>query len=302
MTDTADTFLGRFRRIVWLIVPAWFVIVSAIRLSALVPTTPGYDGMLYRDATLRWLDGGNPWAIPANGAVFGAPPPTLLAMLPFALVPEPVARISLVLLGVMASVWLIRRLRLPLWWLAFPPLVDGLYIANPHVFVAPLIVAGAGPLAVVTKVYAAPILVLLLRWRALVITASFFVLTAPFLPWTQFIDHWAEINAALASQSRGGLSVTATLWLLPMALVAAALVDRARLLAVHAVVLLIARVARRDAAGGHGPGVAGAWRDDRGDRHRGHRGGSRPSSGSRVTGRTSACAGMTRAAHRCACN
>jgi predicted cobalt transporter CbtA len=34
---------------------------------------------------------------------------------------------------------MIRRLRLPIWWLAFPPLVDGVYIANPHVFVVPLI-------------------------------------------------------------------------------------------------------------------------------------------------------------------
>ena len=224
-----DTFVDRFRRILWLIVPAWFLIVSTIRLTVLLPTTPGYDGMLYRDAALRWLQGGNPWAIPANGAVFGAPPPTLLAMLPFAILPEPVARISLVLLGVGASVWLVRRLRLPLWWLAFPPLVDGLYIANPHVFVAPLIVAGVGPLAVITKVYAGPVLVLLLRWRALVITAAIVLVTAPFLPWGQFIDQWGAVNAALASQSHGGLSVTATPWLLPIAVVAAWLIGRERL-------------------------------------------------------------------------
>jgi hypothetical protein len=224
-----DTFVERFRRILWLVVPAWFVIVSAIRLSVLLPTTPGYDGMLYRDATLRWLDGGNPWAVPANGAVFGAPPPTLLAMLPFAVLPEALARISLVLLGVVASVWLIRRLRLPVWWLAFPPLVDGLYIANPHVFVAPLIVAGIGPLAVVTKVYAGPVLVLLLRWRAIVVTAALVVATAPFLPWSQFIDQWGAVNAALASQSHGGLSVTATPLLIPIAVVAAFVIGRERL-------------------------------------------------------------------------
>jgi hypothetical protein len=230
VTDTADTFVGRFRRIVWLIVPAWFLIISAIRLSVLLPLgLPGYDGMLYRDATLHWLAGGNPWATPADGAVFGAPPPTLLAMLPFAILPEGVARLALLSLGVIASVWLIRRLRLPFWWLAFPPLVDGLYIANPHVFVAPLIVAGIGPLAVLTKIYAGPVLLLLLRWRSLLVTVAIFVVTVPFLPWSQFIAQWPSVSAALASQSRGGLSVLATPWLIPVAVAAAVLVGRERL-------------------------------------------------------------------------
>lgn len=229
-TDPADTFVGRFRRILWLIVPAWFIVISLIRVSVLLPLgLPGYDGMLYREATLRWLAGGNPWATPADGAVFGAPPPTLLAMLPFAVLPEAVARIALLSLGVIASVWLIRRLRLPIWWLAFPPLVDGLFIANPHVFVAPLIVAGAGPLAVLVKVYAGPVLVLLLRWRSLLVTAAIFVGTIPFLPWSQFIDRWPEVSAALASQSRGGLSVAATPWLLPVALAAVVVIGRERL-------------------------------------------------------------------------
>ncbi len=90
VNDEADpgSFVARFGRIVWILVPAWFVIVSAIRLSSLLPTTPGYDGMLYRDATLRWLAGGDPWALRTGDAVFGAPPPTLLAMLPFAILPD----------------------------------------------------------------------------------------------------------------------------------------------------------------------------------------------------------------------
>ena len=125
--------------------------------------------------------------------------------------------------------WLIRHLRLPIWWLAFPPLVDGLFVANPHVFVAPLIVAGAGPLAVLTKIYAGPVLVLLLRWRALIVSAAIFIATAPFLPWSEFLDHWGEVNAALASQSQGGLSALATPILLPIAIAAAALIGRERL-------------------------------------------------------------------------
>ena len=157
--------------------------------------------MLYRDATLRWLAGGDPWALRAGDAVFGAPPPTLLAMLPFAILPDVVARIALVGLGIVASVWVIRRLRLPLWWLAFPPLVDGLYIANPHVFVVPLLVAGAGPAAIFVKVYAGAVPALQLRWRPLLITVSLVLITAPFLPWALFVERWPQVSAALASQS-----------------------------------------------------------------------------------------------------
>jgi hypothetical protein len=222
--------VDRLRRILWILTPAWFAIISAMRLSSLLPTTPGYDGMLYRDATLRWLQGGDPWALRPGHAVFGAPPPTLIAMLPFAALPEALARIALVGLGIAASVWVIRQLGLPLWWLLFPPLVDGMYIGNPHVFVVPLLVAGAGPLAVLVKVYAGAVPALLLRWRALLITAFLFLISAPLLPWALFVERWPQVSAALASQSGGGgLSVLATPLLLPIAVGAAVLLGRERL-------------------------------------------------------------------------
>ena len=222
---------ARLRPVLWILLPAWFATISAIRLSVLVSLSgPGYDGMLYRDATVRWLAGGDPWSATTGYALFGAPPPTLIAMLPFALLPEALARIALVGLGVAASVWLIRRLRLPLWWLAFPPLVDGMYIANPHVFVVPLLVAGAAPLAIFVKVYAGAVPALLLRWRALLVTAILVIATVPFLPWASFIQRWPQVSAALASQSGGGgLSALATPRLLPIAIAAALYLGRTRL-------------------------------------------------------------------------
>ena len=221
---------ARIRPVLWVLLPAWFVTLSAIRLTVLTETLPGYDGLLYRAAALRWLNGGDPWASDTGYAVFGAPPPTLLAMVPFAILPEALARIALVGLGLAASIWVIRRLQLPLWWLAFPPLVDGMYIANVHVFVVPLLVAGAGPLAVFVKVYAGAVPALLFRWRTIAITIALVVLTFPFLPWPLFLERWPGVSAALASQSGGGgLSVLATPILLPIALVAAVVVGRRRL-------------------------------------------------------------------------
>jgi hypothetical protein len=223
--------LRRVGRRLWVLVPAWFVIISAMRLSALAQFGPvAYDGMLYRAATLRWLDGGDPWLIPESGAVFAAPPPTLLAMLPFAILPDALARLLLLALGVAATVWMIRRLKLPLWWLAFPPLVDGLWIANPHVFVAPLLVAGLAPLAAMVKLYAGAVPAIRLDWKALAATAVMLLVTLPFLPWGLFIERWPDVSRALNDQSAGGgLSVWVTPLLLPVAVVAGLLLGRERL-------------------------------------------------------------------------
>lgn len=214
----------------WVIVPIWFVVISFIRISTYLSSQPGYDGMLYRTATVSWMHGLDPWATPVQGAAFAAPPPTLLVMVPFALVPEPVARVGLLALGLLASIWMIRRLKLPIWWLAFPPLVDGLYIGNPHIFVAPLLVAGLAPIAGFFKVYALAVPALRLDVRALAITAILFVVTIPLLPWGQFFADWPQITDALRRQAAGtGLSVLATPWLLPVAIAAAVLVGRERM-------------------------------------------------------------------------
>ena len=223
--------LERLARVLWVLVPAWFVIISLMRLSALAQFgEPAYDGMLYRAATIRWLEGGDPWLIPDSGAVYAAPPPTLLAMLPFAVVPEALARPLLLVLGAAASIWMIRRLRLPLWWLAFPPLVDVLWNANPHVFVAPLLVAGLAPLAAMVKLYAGAVPSIRLDWKALVVTAAVLLVTLPFLPWGLFIERWPDVSRALNNQSAGGgLSVWVTPLLVPVAVVAALLLGRERL-------------------------------------------------------------------------
>jgi hypothetical protein len=130
-------------------------------------------------------------------------------MIPFALLPEGVAVGLLLVLAVGASIWAIRRLDAPIWWLAFPPLVDGIWNANPHVFVVPLVLAGLGPIAVVVKVYAGVPLLGQLRVRALVVAAAVIAITAPFLPWARFVNELPTILLQLRLQSDGGLSITA---------------------------------------------------------------------------------------------
>jgi hypothetical protein len=226
----ADRAGRTLQRVLPVAVPVWFGVVDWVRLSHLISLgPPGYDGLVYRDAAIRWLQGGDPWQPVVTGAQFAAPPPSLLAMLPFALVPPEVAVALLMGLGLLGTAWALRRLGMPAWWLLFPPLVDGWWIANPHILVLPLLVAGHGAIATLVKVYALPPLVVLLRLREVVIAMTFLLVSAVVLPWGQFIARFDEISAVLRSQAGGtGLSVLSTPVLIPMAIVAAVIVGRRR--------------------------------------------------------------------------
>jgi hypothetical protein len=154
-------------------------------------------------------------------------------MIPLTWLPETVAIAILLGLGVGGSAWAIRRLGLPLWWLAFPPLVDGLWNANPHVLILPLLVAGLAPLAVIIKVYAGVVPLIRMEMKAIALSAAALIVTAPFLPYATFIDELPWIAGQLQLQSDGGISVWALPWpwlpvLLVGSIVALVLVGRER--------------------------------------------------------------------------
>lgn len=210
------------------LVGAWFVVISAMRLLVISSANPGFDGRLYRTATLAWMNGGDPWAVYSGAIRFAAPPPSLLAMVPFAVIPADVAVAMIIGLGLVGTAWAIRHLRLPLWWMAFPPFIDGLYNANPHVLLLPLLVAGAAPVAILVKLYGGLVPLVLGQWRAVAIGAAALVATAPFLPWTSYIAQWSSLTQTLADQSDGGMSATAIPVLIPVAIVALILMGRKR--------------------------------------------------------------------------
>jgi hypothetical protein len=190
----------------WLLA-TWFIVISTMWLATVASGGPGFDGRLYRSATAAWLGGGDPWSVVQGGVWFGAPPPSLLPMIPFTFLPEPAAVGALLIIGVAASAWAIRRLGMPWWWLAFPPLVDGMWNANPHVLVMPLIVAGLAPLAIVVKLYAGIVPLIRTEIRVLLVTVALFAATAPFLPWGTFLAQREVIQHRLDLTSGGGMSV-----------------------------------------------------------------------------------------------
>ena len=125
-----------------------------------------FDARLYVEATRAWLAGSDPWDVQLHGNYFAAPPPTLLPFIPVALLP-PELGVAVVVLAVCAgALATVRLLRLPWWWLMFPPLVQCVLSGNVQALLVPLILVPAGALAITLKVYAGLPLALLGRWRS----------------------------------------------------------------------------------------------------------------------------------------
>ena len=77
------SLVGRY----WL--QTWFVVESGLALLQAATDTRYifFDARLYVAATRAWLEGSNPWEVQLAGNYFAAPPPTLLPLVPFALLP-----------------------------------------------------------------------------------------------------------------------------------------------------------------------------------------------------------------------
>ncbi len=197
----------------------WFGIIFVMRLSALIPNAIGFDARLYLAASRAWLTGQDPW-VSIGPQQYAAPPPTLIAVAPLTLLPGDLGVAVLVALCVLGAIATVRLLRLPWWWLLFPPLLDGVWSGNVQTLLVPLILLGAGPIAIFLKVYAIVPIALTLRWRSLAVLALTIVVTAPFLPWADYVGRMGALSDVLARQSDGGLSATVVPLLVPVALVA----------------------------------------------------------------------------------
>ena len=210
--------------------PWWFAIESVLGIAVASRDTRYlfFDARLYLEATRTWLAGGNPWDVQLAGNYFAAPPPTLLAFAPFTFLPADtaVALIALAVIG--GAVATIRLLRLPWWWLLFPPLVQCCLSANIQSLIVPLILLPAGAIAVLLKVYAGLPLVILGRWRSLLLAAIAVVATLPMLPWGTYLSQFGLISQHLADQSKLTLPIGLLVIVSPLVLLALLVVGRER--------------------------------------------------------------------------
>ena len=189
--------------------PAWFVTIDLLWIAK--PDALGIDARHYQRAASAWLNGADPWMVTESGVGFAAGPHTLLFYAPTALLPLELSEIVWMVLGFAASIWLIRRLGLPIWWVAFPPLAHAIWNGNPQTIVLALLLAGgtaSAVLAVGLKLYAA--IALVLRPRDLLVAGLVLAVTLPLLPW-EFYLHDASAIAGYLSTTWNGSA-----WRLPI--------------------------------------------------------------------------------------
>jgi hypothetical protein len=171
----------------------------------LVPPILGSHATIYTGAARAWLAGGDPWSVGPPIVIFAGPPTMLLPFAAFTRLPDSAVAFISVVGAAAIALWSIRRLGLPTYWLLFPPLSGSILLGHPEVLVLALLVLG-GPLsglAAIIKPYAAFALLAERRWQAMGVAVAAVVVTAPFLPWTRFLDELSTISANLSRQAQG---------------------------------------------------------------------------------------------------
>jgi hypothetical protein len=193
----------------------------------------GIDGRLYYRAACTFVAGGDPWtaahtftntwpASPDGAHIafnFTGPPPTVLAFVPFVWIPEWLFVIGWMGLTIAAAVYTVRRLHLPIYWLLFPPMVQGVLVANPQVVCLALLLCSSSwlrALAAPMKAYAVIPMVSERQWRALaILAAAGLVSRVVFWPlWHQYIADYAGVQKWLFDFGAGhSASASGPLWI-----------------------------------------------------------------------------------------
>jgi hypothetical protein len=176
----------------------WFSVNTGVLLAPFIryPWVLGGDAVLYSQAAGLLLAGQDPWSPLPNSVVsLWSHPHLLLFYAPFAGLPPIVTGLTWAFGLLALSAVALRRLGLPLWWLAFPPLVDAIRWGSSDALVFAILVLGARWLAPIAKPYAAFPLLGDARWRDIAIALAIALATAFFLPWQLFLSHLPGIIA-----------------------------------------------------------------------------------------------------------
>jgi hypothetical protein len=196
--------------------PAFFLAISILDLGRHYLEVTGVDARIYIRAAEAFRIGGDAWqafVADPGGSVwhFAALPPTVLAFVPLTYLPENLAVWLVLWASLISAYWIVRFLKLPLWWLLFPPMVQGIWAANPQIILLAMLLSGSSVLkglAPMLKIYALAPLVGE-RWiRALLLAAIFLVASYVIAPdlWTTYFTKSGAIASRLLDEAKGGYS------------------------------------------------------------------------------------------------
>lgn len=183
-----------------------FIVASGRELAGFVGWTPaiGYDARLYSAAARAMVEGADPWRIALDGGYFAGPPTTLVPFVPFAFLPAVLVSAVWVGLNLALAIRLTRALRLPSWWIAFPPIFLGIVYGSVEILMIAILIEGGrwSGLAAVLKPYAVLPLVAERRWAALVTGGVVAIVSVLVLPWAMFIANLDLIGGYFGTQGR----------------------------------------------------------------------------------------------------
>jgi hypothetical protein len=189
------------------LVPLAFAIGSALTaiLAALDPRLVGSHALIYTGAAKAWLAGGDPWSVGPPSAVFAGPPTMLAPFVPFVGADQMLTRVVWVLGAGILAVWILRQLRMPAYWIAFPPLLEGVVLGHPEILVLTALVVGGAiaGIGALIKPYASVALIAERNLRGFLAAAVLTLTSFLLFPWQPFISELPIINANLARQARG---------------------------------------------------------------------------------------------------
>jgi hypothetical protein len=207
------------------LVPAWFLIFALVHVIDIVPEGRlGFDGRIYHRAAAAWLQGMDPWStgitLPDRTYHFAGLPPTVLAFVPTTVLPEALFGGLSVVVSAAAAFWIVRKLNLAWSWLLFPPLVQGVLLGQPGVWVLALLLTAnpaAEALAAAVKIYGLVPLVARLRLAGIVVfVVATIVSIALFADlWVLWAQQGVVVASRLVGEASGGVGATAYWWLIP---------------------------------------------------------------------------------------
>jgi hypothetical protein len=244
--DAATARVSPARRVWTTMLILWFAAQSYGRISTFIRNEVpiGLDARIYYRAAVDWLAGQDPWRASVvfnrHTFSFAGTPATVVLMAPAVLVPEDAFTALCLTATALAALFIVWRLRLPWWWLLFPPLTEVLYSGNPQLLVLALLLlsgrvasAAGSAFAVGLKVYAGIPLLGLGRYRDLALGLGLTAITFLVAPrlWATYLREFGAISARLNHQSDFGFSAFSyPLILVPVGLLLLLLArwDRAR--------------------------------------------------------------------------